>query len=70
MQPASSEWIKVSARMPKDLLDRLARLYPKGKLSEVLRNLIEREIARQKVLKVHMKLYGRFKPEHFDESLL
>ncbi|MBI2981567.1 MAG: hypothetical protein HYY44_04655 [Deltaproteobacteria bacterium] len=70
MDANSSEWIKISARMPKDLLDRLSRIHPKESLSELLRSLIEREIVRQKVLKAHMKLYGRFKPDHFDESLL
>lgn len=32
--------------------------------------MMEREITRERVMKAHMKLYGRFKPEHFDESLL
>lgn len=64
------EWVKVSARMPRSLLARLARLYPKEKLSGILREMIEREITRKKVLKAHLRLYGRFKPEHFDESLL
>lgn len=70
MESASSEWIKVSARMPRSLINRLARLYPKAGLSELLRNLIEREIVRQKVLKAHMKLYGRFKAKDFNEGLL
>ena len=69
MESSSSEWVKVSARMPKDLLNRFIRLYPKESLSELLRALMEREVTRQKVLKAHMKLYGRFKPEYFDESL-
>ncbi len=70
MESGSSEWIKVSARMPESLIKRLSRLYPKTGLSELLRTLIEREITRQKVLKAHMKLYGRFKAKDFDESLL
>lgn len=70
MESNISDWIKVSARMPKALLDRLTRLHPKESLSELLRNLIEREVVRERVLKAHMRLYGRFKPEHFDEGLL
>lgn len=67
---SNQEWVKLSARVPRILLTRLARLYPKENLSEILREIIEREITRNKVLKAHMKLYGRFKPEHFDEGLL
>lgn len=63
------EQVKVSARMPRSLLNRLARLYRRQKISEVLRNLIEKEVLRQKILKAHMKLYGRFKPDHFDERV-
>lgn len=70
MDPNSSEWVKVSARMSRTLLSRLSRLYPQESLSEILRGLIEREVVRQKILKAHMKLYGRFKPEYFDEGLL
>lgn len=67
---SSQEWVKLSARVPRVLLTRLAALYPKENLSEILREIIEREITRNKVLKAHMRLYGRFKPEHFDEGLL
>ncbi len=70
MQPDSSAWIKISARMPRRLLDRLARLHPGENLSGLLRNLVEKEVIRQKVMKAHLKLYGRFKPEQFDEGLL
>ncbi len=70
MSSASLQWVKVSARMPKDLLERFAKLYPKKSFSELFRSLIEREISRHKTLKAHLKLYGRFKKEHFDESLL
>ncbi len=70
MQNHSMEFVKISARMPKRLLDRLLHFYPKESLSEVLRELIEREVRKRKVLKAHLKLYGRFKPGHFDESLL
>lgn len=62
--------IKISARMPRTLLRRLVALYKDKNLSEVLRDLVEKEVVRQKTLKSHMKLYGSFKPEHFDESLL
>jgi hypothetical protein len=68
MDSLSADWVKVSARMPRKLVDRLMRLYPQKKLSELLRSLIEREIRREKVMKAHMKLYGRFKPEHFKEA--
>lgn len=70
MQTHADDWVKVSARMPRRLLDGLSRLHRDKKLSAVLRELIEREVSRDKVMKVHMRLYGRFKPEHFDESLL
>ena len=70
MSSATLEWVKVSARMPKNLLDRFTKLYPKKSLSELLRALMEREIIHRKTLKAHLKLYGRFKKEHFDESLL
>jgi len=66
----NQEWVRVSARMPRNLVERLARLHPGENLSEILREIIEREITRKKVLKAHLRLYGRFKPEHFDESLL
>ena len=62
--------VKISARIPRSLFTRLTHLYPKISLSVVLRDLMEREIARKKVMTAHMKLYGRFKPEHFDASLL
>ncbi|MBI2339104.1 MAG: hypothetical protein HYU99_01895 [Deltaproteobacteria bacterium] len=70
MHTHPEEEVKVSARMPRSLLNRLTRLNHRKKTSEVLRDLIEKEVLRQKVLKAHMKLYGRFKPEYFDESLL
>ncbi len=70
MQSLSSEFVKISARVPKSLIKRVSRLHPKESLSELLRTLMEGEVLRQKVLKAHLKLYGRFKPEHFDESLL
>ncbi len=70
MEAATSEWVKVSARMPRALLNRLVRFHPKESLSELIRTLMEREVSRQKVLRAHMKLYGRFKPEHFDAGLL
>ena len=69
-QSLQTDLVKISARMPRGLLQRLTALYKKKSLSEVLRNLIEREVARHKTLKAHMKLYGSFQPEHFDESLL
>lgn len=65
-----TDLIKISARMPRGILKRLTALFKDKSLSEVLRHLIEKEVARQKTLKAHMKLYGSFKPEHFDESLL
>lgn len=68
MQP--TQWVKISARVPRRLLDRLAQLHRGETLSNLLRNMMEREITRERVMKAHMKLYGRFKPEHFDESLL
>lgn len=68
MQP--TQWVKISARVPKQLVDRLSRLHKGETLSDLLRNMMEREITRQRVMKAHLKLYGRFKPEHFDESLL
>ena len=70
METVLSEWVKISARMPRDLLARLVRLHPKENLSELLRSLVEREVMRQKVLKAHMKLYGRFNSRYFNESLL
>lgn len=70
MESRETEWVRVSARMPKDLMKGLMRLFPKENISELLRDLIQREIVRQKVMKAHLKLYGRFKPEHFDEGLL
>lgn len=56
--------------MPRRLVEGLARLFPKENISEVLRDLIQREIVRQKVLQAHLKLYGQFKAEYFDEGLL
>ncbi len=56
--------------MPKALLSSLFRLHPTETLSELLRGLAEKEIARHKVFKAHMKLYGKFNPKDFDESLL
>lgn len=70
MQLNEEKWVRISARMPSSLVDNLTRLYPSQNLSETLRELMEKEVVRQKVLKAHMKLYGRFRPEHFDESLL
>ena len=69
MESTHSELVKISARMPKKLLSRLTRLHRRQSLSEVLRELVEREVLREKVLKAHMKLYGRFKQEHFDERV-
>ena len=72
MQPSltSDEGIKISARMPRRLIQFLNQSFPKKSISEVLRSLIEQEMQRRQVKRAHMKLYGRFKPEHFDESLL
>lgn len=70
MRNENTEFIKISARMPKDLIDRLSRSHPGENLSSLLRHLIEDELQREKIRKEHLKLYGRFKPEHFDESLL
>ena len=62
--------VKVSFRMPKSLLKQVSKLHPKENISGVMRQLIEKEITREKVFRAHMKLYGKFKPEDFDESLL
>lgn len=70
MEATELELVKISARMPRRLLEKLTHLYRNKSLSEALRHLIEREVTRQKVLKAHLKLYGRFKPDYFDESLL
>ncbi len=67
MQINETKWIRISARMPQPLVARLTQLYPSRNLSETLRELMEKEVLRQKVLKAHMKLYGRFRPEHFKE---
>ena len=69
METQTSEWVKISARMPREVIESLSHLYPHESFSELLRNLMEREVSRRKVLKAHLKLYGRFKPEHFDASL-
>lgn len=70
MPSVSSDSVKVSVRMPKVLLKKIFRLYPKEGISDLVRHLVEKEIHREKSFKAHMKLYGRFKPEDFDESLL
>ncbi len=70
MAESPSTLVKVSFRMPKSLLRQVSKLHPKENISGLMRQLVEREIMKEKVLKAHMKLYGRFKPEDFDESLL
>lgn len=64
------EMVRISARMPKDVIDGLIKLHPKENISGILRSLAEKEVTRERVRKAHMRLYGRFKPEDFDESLL
>jgi len=66
----STAWVKISARIPKKVLKGFTQLSKNENLSMALRSLMEREIMRAKTLKAHKKLYGRFKPEDFDESLL
>ena len=70
MQTAADHLVKISARIPESLLKSLSKLFPKQALSETLRNLIEQEIRKEKTLKAHLSLYGKFKPSAFDESLL
>ncbi len=70
MENKNSEWIKISARVPRALVVKLGRLHPEETLSALLRQLLEREITRQKVLDAHKRLYGRFQPKDFDESIL
>lgn len=66
----SNDLVKVSVRMSKILLKKISRLHPHESISELIRHLIEREIRRGRVFKSHMKLYGRFQPGDFDESIL
>ena len=70
MSSASSELVKISVRMPKSLLTKISRLHARESISDIVRHLLERELEQKKVLKAHMKLYGRFRPGDFDESLL
>ena len=69
-QPPDASGVPLADRMRPRTLDEFVgqeHLVGKGK---ILREIIEREIIRKRVLKAHMGLYGRFKPEHFDEGLL
>ena len=62
--------IRISARVPEDLLKGLERIHPHENISFLLRSLMEKEIRGQKTLKAHLKLYGRFSPRMFNESIL
>ncbi len=64
------EIIRISARVPKSILNRLSKLYPGLNLSEIIRSIAEREIHRKKAMKQHLSLYGKFSIKDFDESLL
>lgn len=70
VQTQSVGWVKISARIPKNILKNFTKFSTNKNLSKALRNLMEREIMREQVLAAHKKLYGRFKPSDFDESLL
>ncbi|MBF0492949.1 MAG: hypothetical protein HQM15_09230 [Deltaproteobacteria bacterium] len=65
-----SELSKVSLRIPKTIIKSITQIYPKDSLSEIIRMTLLQEIERKKVMKEHLKRYGKFKPEHFDESIL
>lgn len=66
----NSELSKVSLRIPKNIIKSITQLYPKESLSEIIRMTLQQAIERKKVMKEHLKRYGKFKPEHFDESVL
>ncbi len=66
----SSDLIKISVRIPKKLLKSALARHRKKTPSEIIRGFFEQDFEREKVMKAHLKLYGRFKAEDFDEGIL